>query len=316
MSEQMYELAIIGGGPAGHTAAIYAKRGGVNFVIFNDGLAGGQIATTATLENYPGVVGPIAGVEFSQLLDKQAEQIGFEVEPSRIEKIREENDHFMMIDDFDDTWRAKAILLATGAHYRPFPLKETPQYHGRGLSYCATCDGNFFRDQEVAVVGGGDTALEDALYLSRICKKVYLVHRRLEFRGQPVLQWQVRGVENIELVMPYTPQRILGEEGVEGLVVKHKKSGEERRLQVTGIFSALGLLPNNELVEGMVEMTDYGYVKVDQRMRTSHPRIFAAGDVVDSPLRQIAVAVGQAAIATETARCWINENCAIEMDKR
>jgi thioredoxin reductase (NADPH) len=312
---QMHELAIIGGGPAGHTAAIYAKRGGVDFVVFNDGLTGGQIATTATLENYPGVVGPISGVEFSQLMDKQAEQIGFEFEASRIEKITEENDHFVLTDDYDESWRAKVIILAAGAHYRPFPLEETPKYHGRGLSYCATCDGNFFRGQSVAVVGGGDTALEDALYLSRICEKVYLVHRRREFRGQPVLQWQVRGVENIELVMPCTPQRIEGEDGVEALVVKNKESGEPRRLAVTGIFSALGLLPNSELVEGLVETTDYGYVKVDARMHTSHPRIFAAGDVTDSPLRQIAVAVGQAAIAAESARCWINENCAIEMER-
>lgn len=311
---EVHELAIIGGGPAGHTAAIYAKRGGVEFIIFNDGLTGGQIATTASLENYPCVVGPISGIEFSQLMDRQAAQIGFEVEASLIEKIEEEGDHFVLTDDYDESWRAKALIVATGAHYRPFPLKESGRYHGRGLSYCATCDGNFFRDQAVVVVGGGDTALQDALYLSRICSKVYLVHRRREFRGQPVLQWQVRGVENIELVMPCTPERIEGEDVVEGLVVKDKETGELRTLEITGLFSALGMLPNNELVKGLVELTEGGYIKVDSRMHTSHPRIFAAGDVVDSPLRQIAVAVGQAAIAAESSRCWINENCAIETD--
>ncbi len=306
---KVHELAIIGGGPAGYTAAIYAIRGGVDFIFFADGVAGGQIATTDSLENYTGVPGPIAGMEFSRRMTEQAEGLGIEVEQVHIEKIEDKDGSFIITDDYDETHQARVIILATGAHYRLLPLEGADKFNGRGLSYCATCDGNFYRDKEVAVVGGGDTALEEALYLSRLCRKVHLIHRRLEFRGVPVLQERVRAQPKIELHLPYVPHRIIGEDGVDGLEIENVKTGDLEILEVPGIFSALGMIPNSELVKTLCELDRSGYVVTDVRMFTSNPRILAAGDVTVTPLRQVAVAVGHGAIAAESARCWLDENC-------
>jgi len=308
---KVHELAIIGGGPAGYTAAIYAIRGGVDFIFFADGVAGGQIATTATLENYTGVPGPINGMEFSARLTEQATGLGIAVEQAHIEKLEDRGQFFLLTDDYDETHRARVVILATGAHYRPFPLEGSAKFAGRGLSYCATCDGNFFRDQEVAVVGGGDTALEEALYLTRMCRTVHLVHRRTEFRGVPVLQRRVHAAKNIALHLPYVPEKILGSDGVEGLQIKNAETGKTETLAVTGVFSALGMVPNSELVKGLCKLDPGGYVVVNERMFTSHPRVLAAGDVTATPLRQVAVAVGHGAIAAESSRCWLDENCAL-----
>jgi thioredoxin reductase (NADPH) len=308
---EVRELAIIGGGPAGYTSAIYSIRGRVDFVFFADGVAGGQIATTDTLENYPGVPGPITGMEFSQRLVEQADGLGIEVEQAHIEKLQDRGQFFLLTDDYDEVHRARVVILATGAHYRPFPLEGAESFAGRGLSYCATCDGNFFRDQEVAVVGGGDTALEEALYLTRMCRTVHIVHRRTEFRGVPVLQWRVRAATNIQLHLPFVPEKIKGSDGVEGLEIKNVQTGEVETLAVTGVFSALGMVPNSELVKGVCRLDPGGYVVVNERMFTSHPCILAAGDVTATPLRQVAVAVGHGAIAAESARCWLDENCAL-----
>lgn len=310
MSE-VHELAIIGGGPAGYTAAIYAIRGGVDFVFFADGVAGGQIATTATLENYTGVPGPISGMEFSARLTEQAAGLGIEVEQAHIEKLEDQGRFFLLTNDYEEVHRARVVILATGAHYRPFPLEGAERFAGRGLSYCATCDGNFFREAEVAVVGGGDTALEGALYLARICRTVHLVHRRTEFRGVPILQRRVKAAKNITLHLPYVPEKIQGSDGVEGLEIKNVETGKVETLAVTGVFCALGLVPNSELVKGLCKLDPGGYVVVNERMYTSHPRLLAAGDVTASPLRQVAVAVGQGAVAAESARCWLDENCAL-----
>jgi thioredoxin reductase (NADPH) len=308
---KVHELAIIGGGPAGYTAAIYAVRGGVDFLFFADGVAGGQIATTATLENYTGVPGPITGIEFSRRLTEQAQGLGIAVEQAHIEKLEDRGQFFLLTDDYDEVHRSRVVILATGAHYRPFPLEGAEKFAGRGLSYCATCDGNFFRDQEVAVVGGGDTALEEALYLTRMCRTVHLVHRRTEFRGVPVLQRRVHAAKNITLHLPFVPEKILGSDGVEGLEIKNVETGKTETLAVTGVFSALGLVPNSELVKGLCKLDPGGYVVVNERMFTSNPRILAAGDVTATPLRQVAVAVGHGAVAAESSRCWLDENCAL-----
>jgi len=308
---KMLELAIIGGGPAGYTAGIYAQRGGVKFTLFNDGVAGGQIATTDHLENYTGIPS-ISGMEFSQKLVEHAESLGFEAEPTLIEKLEVDENGITLTDEDDELYRVGMVILATGAAHRPFPLEGAAKYNGRGLSYCATCDGNFYRNQDVVVVGGGDTALEEALYLAKICRKVYLVHRRHEFRGVQVLQWRVAADPNIEVLLPNVPHAIVGENGVDGLTIKNVETGELRTLEVTGIFSALGVIPNSELVRGICDLNDGGYVITDQRMFSSNQRILAAGDVVASPLRQVSVGVGHGAIAAEQARLWIDEHCNID----
>ncbi|MCD4733206.1 FAD-dependent oxidoreductase [bacterium] len=309
---KMLELAIIGGGPAGYTAAIYAKRGGVDFILFNDGIAGGQISTTSHLENYPGIPEPISGMEFSQRLVKHAENLGFEAEQSLIEKLEVDENGITLTDEDDEVYRVGMVILATGAVSRPLPIEGAASYVGRGLSYCATCDGNFYRNRDVVVVGGGDTGLEEALYLSRLCRKVYLIHRRHEFRAVKILQWRVAADPNIEVLLPNVPHRVIGESNVEGLEIKNVETGELRTLEVTGIFSALGVVPNSELVKGICDLNNGGYVITDQRMFTSNKRILAAGDVVASPLRQVSVGVGHGAIAAEQARLWIDEHCNID----
>ena len=307
MSEiREHELVIVGGGAAGLTAGIYAMRYGLEMVLLAIGGPGGQTATATVIENFPGFPDGITGAELIMRLGQQAENFGVTFESAEVKQIAPEPE--------DGRWRldcgsteivAEAIILAVGASPRRLKIPGERDLFGKGVSYCATCDGFFYRGKTVAVIGGGNSAIEEALYLSDIAEKVYVVHRRDELRAERILAERAFKVDNLELVWDTIPAEILGDEsGVTGIALHNKKTNEDSELDVDGVFVAIGYEPNTSFLEGLIELTD-GFVVTDQRMRTSQPGIFAAGDVRDTPLRQVTTAVGDAAIAADSAYRYV-----------
>lgn len=294
----MYDICVIGGGPAGLTAALYSLRAGRSTLLMEEKLYGGQMAETSVIENMPG--SPDAeGWELAMKFQQQVEALKPEVCLKRAVRLRPQGDSIQVETGDGETLEARRVILAMGVRRRNLEVPGEQRLKGRGVSWCAVCDGAFFRNKTVAVVGGGNTALEDALYLSNICPKVYLLVRRDQFRGQETLAARVKAQENIEVFWETRVTEILGEEQVSG--VKIVQGGQEKTLAVSGVFVAIGLSPDKSLYEDVVETDPAGYIVAGEDCRTSVPGIFAAGDIRTKEIRQIVTALGDGAVAAELA---------------
>ena len=296
----MIDIAIIGGGPAGLSAGMYAARAGVNAVMFEALFAGGQITRTDNIENYPGIDPGVDGFSIAMRMENQAKRFGLKEINEDVTSLELSGDIKKIICG-DNEYEARTVIIATGATPRQAGLPREDEYTGRGLSYCATCDGAFFRDMPVAVVGGGDTALSDALYLAGFAEKVYLIHRRDEYRAVTTLQDAVRSQKKIVQLLSSVPAEILGDGKVEGLTVKKVDGSDTQKLTVSGIFIAVGVSPRSELVKDALTLDGNGYIATDKYMRTSVEGVYAIGDVRDTPLRQVITAAADGAVAAVTA---------------
>jgi thioredoxin reductase (NADPH) len=311
-NSQHHKLIILGSGPAGDTAAIYAARANLKPVQITGMQPGGQLMTTTDVENWPGEPGGVQGPELMQRMQKHVEEFGTEIIFDHIHAVDLKNRPFTLSGD-QGTYTTDALIIATGATAKYLGLPSEEKFKGKGVSACATCDGFFFRDQPVAVVGGGNTAVEEALYLANIASKVYVVHRRNEFRAEKILiDRMMQAVEEgkIELVTPYVVDEILGDDsGVNGLKIKHVDTGEEKVLPVKGVFIAIGHKPNTDIFEGQLEMQN-GYIVVKSGQHgdataTSVPGVFAAGDVSDWIYRQAVTSAGTGCMAALDAERFL-----------
>jgi len=301
----MYDLIIIGSGPAGLSAAVYGKRAGLDVLVLEKNyMSGGQVLNTYEVDNYLGLPG-INGFDMGMQFREHADKLG--VEHAEGEVIGIEDGRVKKVITTDKEYEAYAVILAMGASHAHLNVPGEVELTGRGVSYCATCDGAFYRGKTVAVVGGGDVALEDAVYLARFCEKVYLIHRRDEFRGAKILQKQVEALENIEVLYSHTVEEICGEETVSKLVIKDVKSGETKDLAVEGIFIAVGIVPATNWLPDWIEKDEKGYVVATEEGETSITGIYAAGDIRTKALRQIITAVADGANAAVRAGQYVNE---------
>lgn len=298
----MLDLAIIGGGPAGLSAGLYATRGGLkNVALFEMGMPGGQITGSSEIENYPGVAQIVSGIDFMQPWQEQCFRFGLKHEMSEVTRVRKKGDIFEIIQADGKSVEAKSVIVATGGKPKKSGVKGESEFWGRGVSTCATCDGFFYKNKEVVVLGGGDTALEEAIYLSRICSKVYLIHRREEFRAAPSTIAHARANEKIEFITSATIEEIGGDTmGVSFVDVR--QNGETKRLNAMGVFIFVGYEVNNSVLkqedESMLcECDEWGSVKVDLSMRTNIKGLFAAGDIRVQAPRQVICAAGDGATA-------------------
>ena len=299
----MYDIAIIGAGPAGLTAALYAARGGLDTVVLERISPGGQLAQTETVENYPGFPEGAEGWKLAYDMQQQAVRFGARIESLDVASVDFAGDVKRVAGANGTTYEARTVVIATGARPRKLGLENEGALTGMGVSYCATCDGNFFRGKDVVVVGGGDTAVADALYLSRICNHVYLVHRRDQLRATQVYRARLEETENIEFVLNSISQRFVQTDDgrLAGLEVQDKLTGELRTLEASAVFVAVGTEPNTEFLTDAVALDERGYVVADESGRTSVPGVFAAGDVRTKSLRQVVTAVADGALAAENA---------------
>lgn len=298
----MYDIIIIGGGPAGLTAALYGVRSGKKVLLFEKTGYGGQIAKSPLVENYPAVKS-ISGAELSENLRAQAEAFGCEFRRETV--LSATDDEVKKVITQKGEYEARALIFALGTEERRLGLENEEKYVGRGLSYCAYCDGNFFRNREVAVVGGGNTAVQDALYLSDICKKVYLVHRRNEFRAEKNLVEKAQKKENIELVTDSVPTEIGGAPIVQYLKVKNKLTDEERELSVNGVFMAIGQIPLTREFSDILPLDEGGYVLAGEDC-TVKKGIYVCGDCRKKEIRQLTTAVSDGTVAAAKAIEYIN----------
>jgi len=287
-------VIIIGSGPAGYTAAVYAARAQLNPLVFEGSVtAGGALMNTTEVENYPGFAEGIMGPQLMEEMRKQAERFGAELITDDITAVQLDGDVKTVTDGSGNTHSAHAVILAMGSGYRELGLENEKRLSGHGVSWCATCDGFFFRQQEIAVVGGGDTAAEEATFLTRFADKVYLIHRRDELRASKVMAERVLSNEKIEPVWNSQVVDVLGEDKVNGIVIDDTVNGERRELPVTGLFIAIGHDPRSELITGQIDLDDEGYVLVDApSTRTNLTGVFACGDLVDHTYRQAITAAG------------------------
>ena len=292
------DILIIGAGPAGLSAAGYAARLGYRTVAIDALSPGGQLLYIDQIENYPGY-GSASGYELAEKLEKQAASFGAEILFTEALSISKDGESFITATTDGDI-RSKAVIYAAGAHHRKLGCPGEEEYQAKGVSYCATCDGPFFRDGQIVVVGGGDTALTDALYLSKLGRDVHIVHRRTEFRGQKMLEDRVRAQGNIHLELGRTVASINGD----GKKVTSVTLSDGREIAADGVFIFVGIEPNTKILEGFAEL-DHGFVKADGHMRTSVPGLFAAGDVRTTPFRQVVTAAGDGAIAAHAADEYI-----------
>ena len=296
----IYDLAILGGGPAGITAAIYASRARLNTIWIDKNFApGGQITATYEVDNYPGMPG-ISGMDLGEAFGEHARKLGLEPQREKILSLENISGDIKTIRTKKHEYQAKTLILAFGAEHRKLDIPGEDDLGGLGVSYCATCDGAFFQGKVTAVIGGGDTALDDALYLSQICEKVYLIHRRDEFRGNAGTVQKVKDVENIEILTNARVQEIQGEQRVEALVLE-----DGRRLEVAGVFAAVGMEPVTGLLQGVAELDEYGYVAAGEQGITSAQGLFVAGDVRTKALRQVITAAADGANAATEAERYI-----------
>ncbi|MCD6427581.1 MAG: thioredoxin-disulfide reductase [Caldisericaceae bacterium] len=304
-SKIIYDIAIIGAGPGGLTAGIYAGRSRLKTLIFERLSPGGQIAVSDQVDNYPGFPEGISGKELTDRMEKQAVRFGAEIVPDEVRKIKKEGNLFELETASSGIVKSKAVIIATGADPVKLPVPEEEKFRGRGISYCATCDAAFFKDKTVAVVGGGDTAIADAIYLTKFAKEVIVVHRRDQLRAVKALQEEAFENPKIKFQWNSVSEHVIGENKVEGLEVKNVKTGEKVLLKVDGIFVAIGTVPNSNIVKGLVELNEKGFIKTNQNRETSVKGLFAVGDVRDTPLRQVVTAAGDGAIAEFSAENYI-----------
>lgn len=304
--EDIHEVIIIGSGPAGLSAAIYASRAGLSPLLLTGRDIGGQAATTDRIENYPGFPEGIAGSKLTHLMQEQAERFDTQVVFDEITAV-DLSAHPFKVKTYDKEYAAKALIVATGISPRKLGVPGEEEFIGRGVSFCATCDGPFYKDKGVVVVGGGNSAVEEALFLTRFASKVHIVHRRDRLRADRILQARAEGNERIEFVWNSVVTEILGDVKVMGVRLKNVKTGEESVLEADGVFVYIGNVPNTQLFAGQLELDERGYIVTDERQRTSVRGVFVAGDVQERVLQQVATAVGSGAKAAMEAERFIAE---------
>lgn len=296
----MYDVIIIGSGPAGLSAAVYGKRAGLNLLVLEQNpMSGGQVLNTYEVDNYLGMPGQ-NGFDMGTAFRAHADALGVTFCEAQAQSVSQGTD-CIRVSTKKETLETRTVILATGAQHMHLGVPGETELAGGGVSYCATCDGAFYKGRTVAVVGGGDAALEDAIYLARTSEKVYLIHRRDELRGARILQERLKGLPNVEILYSHTVRRIDGEDTVNSLVLRDEKSGRERGLPVDGVFIAVGVRPNTELLSELVECDEGGYILAGEDCAASVPGIYAAGDVRRKPLRQIVTAVADGANAAVSA---------------
>ena len=311
---EVYDVIIVGSGPAGYTAALYAARANLRVLMLQGDEVGGQLMITSDVENYPGFIDGILGPELMERFEAQAKRFGTTMLARSVTRVDFSRQPFTVYTE-DASYQGDAVIVATGASAMWLGLPSEQQLRGRGVSGCATCDGFFFRGKEVAVIGGGDTAMEEALFLTRYASKVYLLHRRNGFRASKIMQERARKNEKIEIITPVTVEDVLGENSVEGLVLKDADSGETRTLPVQGFFVAIGHQPNTGVFKGILDMDEAGYLKTTEHTMTNIPGVFAAGDVVDHRYRQAVTAAGDGCRAAIDAERWLESRGEVNPEK-
>lgn len=301
----MYDVIIIGSGPAGLSAAIYAQRAKLRAAVIEKEYMGtGQIAESSRVDNYPGLYGE-SGYELGERFRTHAEKSGAEFIEAEVTEIVPQDGGYLINCSGGQSFKTRAVIYAAGTYRRRLGIKGEKEFSARGISYCAVCDGAFFEGKPVAVIGGGDTALSDALYLSQMCEKVYIIHRRENFRGNETLQEKVKNTENIELILNAVLVEFVGDKLLNA--VKYVQNGEEKLLSVSGSFTAIGSIPGTELVRGIVALDDNGYIKAGEDGSTSAKGIFAAGDVRTKQLRQVVTAASDGANCIESVRRYLTD---------
>ena len=303
-----YDVVIIGGGPAGLTAGLYTARARLKSLLIEKGLPGGLVTTTEWVENYPGFEEGIMGVELAQKMEKQAVRFGLEIIQGTVMDISSNKKIKGISLEGDLHYEAKTIILATGAHPRLLKIEGEDEFRGRGVSYCATCDGAFYKGKKIAVIGGGDSAVQEAIFLTKFAEMVYVIHRRDQLRAEKILQERAFSNPKIKFIWNSVPEKISGDDGVNALHIRNLKACGNTVLDVQGVFIYIGYNPNTEFLRGLVDLDENNYIITDKNMAASTPGIYAAGDVRSKPLKQIATAVGDGATAAMAAVKYIEEN--------
>lgn len=303
----MYDLMIIGSGPAGLSAAVYGVRAGLKLLVLEKNpMSGGQVLNTYEVDNYLGMPG-VNGFDMGMQFRAHADKLGVEFKTAQVLSIENREDR-KIVHTANQDYETKAVIVATGAKHAHLQVPGEEEFSGRGVSYCATCDGAFFRGRTVAVVGGGDVALEDAIYLARTSEKVYLIHRRDEFRGAMILQEEVKKLSNIEILYSHEVTEVKGNDVVESICVRDNKNGEEKELPLAGLFIAVGIQPETELLQPLLSLDAGGYVEAGEDCVTEVPGVFVAGDIRRKPIRQIVTAVSDGANAATSAMHYTKLN--------
>jgi thioredoxin reductase (NADPH) len=305
MNNNLYDIIIIGGGPAGLTAGLYASRARLSTLLLERIALGGQVNNSEKIENYPGFEKSISGFQLVHNLEKQAKGFGLNTEMGTAQELSLRDDHFKMIKTNDRELLCKALIIATGSEPNKLAIEGEEKLTGRGVSYCATCDGPLFKEKEVAVVGGGDAAVEEALFLCRFAKKVHIIHRRDQLRAIKILQERILATENAHLIWNTVVAKIEGDKSVESLLLRNVKDNKNSSLKVDGIFIYVGLTPNTEWLKNVMPLHEQGFIETNDRMETTLPGVFAAGDVRHKLLRQIATAVGDGSTAAFAAEKYL-----------
>ena len=302
----LYDVIVIGGGPGGYTAALYAARANLSVAILEKLSPGGQMGTTDVIDNYPGFPQGVNGFELAMQMKEGAERFGAQTQLAEVTQV-ELAGQVKTVHTSGGDYQARTVVLATGAHPRELGLPGERELRGRGVSYCATCDGMFYRGKTVVVVGGGNTAVSDVLYLSRLCEKVYLVHRRDTLRASKVYLDPLQKAGTVEFVWDSQVQELLYGETVTGVWVKNKKTGQLREIPCDGVFVAVGHIPNTQLLRGQVELDEAGYVLAGETTKTNLPGVFAVGDLRKKPLRQVVTAASDGAVAAHFIEEYLNQ---------
>lgn len=302
--ELNFDTIILGSGPAGFSAAIYAARGNLKTAIIDINMFGGQPSNYLEIENYPGF-SLIGGFELMEKFEEHCDKFGAQKFPmAEIEKIDLTNE-IKIIETNDTIFRANSVIIATGASAQKLNIKGEEEYKGRGVSYCAICDGAFYKDKTVAVIGGGNSALEEAIYLTKFAKKVYVIHRRDEFRADKIVQQRAKNNDKIEFILNTVPVEIQGTNTVEKIILKETKTEEQTQLNVDGVFPYIGFKPNVEMFSGQLQQNAQGFIETDNNMQTSIEGVYAAGDIRNTPLRQVITAAADGAVAACSAVKYI-----------
>lgn len=305
--EIIYDAIIIGGGPAGLTAGIYLSRARMDTLLIEKALPGGQAILTEIIENYPGFPHGIAGPELMQKMEEQAVRFGLKIEYGEVEEVKIKEDKIKIVRINNQEYKTLTIILASGAEASKLEVPGEEELRGRGVSYCATCDAPFFKHQKIVVVGGGDTAIEEALYLTKFVWEVTIIHRRNRLRATKILQERVFANKKINFTWDSVVTKVLGNEKVEGVLIQNKKTGEEKEIPCQGVFVFVGNVPNSKFLNELIKLDQKGYILTDDNMMTSQEGIYACGDVRKKILRQVITACGEGATAAFAAQKYIEE---------